>query len=196
MAVSGDYGHRRIKPIRQGDMKGCVVLTRSVKRLGLTFLGLGLSAVLVGCASSGTTATHVPTPKPFPMPNAKRDPAPAPPLVGPEAPPAEAGPVAAAPVAPAPGPHAAFDESLRHLCARRHRASVARHTVHRRRRQSSRLRLQRLHAVCVRAVRRVAPARGRGSGTRPARRSIQKACRMEISCSSRRRPAARRTSAS
>ena len=103
MAVSGIYGHRRITPIRQGVMKGCVVLTRSVKRLGLPVLSLGLAAVLVGCASSGTTATHVPTPKPFPMPNAKRDPAPPAPVVGPEAPPPTGpAPVAVAPASPAP----------------------------------------------------------------------------------------------
>jgi cell wall-associated NlpC family hydrolase len=83
-------------------MKHCVVLTRSAKRLGPGVVALGFSAVLAGCASSGTTATHVPTPKPFPMPNAKRE---TPPIVGPEAPPsAEPGPVAAAPAAPAPTP--------------------------------------------------------------------------------------------
>jgi len=86
-------------------MKGCVVLTRSRKRLGLAAGCLGLSAVLGGCASSGTTATHVPTPKPFPMPNpanAKGEKTPPPPpATGTEAAPAPA-PVAAAPAAPAP----------------------------------------------------------------------------------------------
>jgi cell wall-associated NlpC family hydrolase len=114
-----------VTPIRQGAMKGCVILATFGKQLGLStplkaslstalraslMVGcLALSAVLGGCASGGTTATHVPTPKPFPMPdpaNAKRDKTPPPPPVtGPEAPAtAEAAPATPAPMAPAPIP--------------------------------------------------------------------------------------------
>ena len=93
-------------PIRQGTMKRCVILASSGKRLGLAAGGLLLSALLGGCASGGTTATHVPTPKPFPMPdpaNAKREKTPSPPpAAGPDAT-AEAAPGAPPPAAPIPG---------------------------------------------------------------------------------------------
>lgn len=84
-------------------MKRCVVLTRSVKRLGLSAGSLMLSAVLGGCASSGTTATHVPTPKPFPMPDSPEK-TPLPPTAEAAPPPATAeAPAMPAPATPMPG---------------------------------------------------------------------------------------------
>lgn len=88
-----------VTPIQQGAMKGCVILA-----------SLGFSAVLAGCASSGTTATHVPSPKPFPMPdsaNTKRGKTPPPPAAAPETPaaaPETPATADAAPAAPAPAP--------------------------------------------------------------------------------------------